>query len=250
MSELLKITGLRVGAEDKEILHGVDLTINEGETHVIMGPNGAGKSTLGAAIMGSPEYSITGGSLIFGGEDITAETPDKRAKRGIFLSFQNPMEIPGITLSSFLRSAYEQVTGERIKLFAFKKKLQEAMEILQMNPEYADRELNVGFSGGEKKKAEILQLLVLRPKLAILDETDSGLDVDAVKTVSAGIKAYREQTGGSLLIITHNTKILEALTVDRTHIIADGRIAAEGGAELIDEVTANGFDKYVSGGSL
>ncbi|MCR4781002.1 MAG: Fe-S cluster assembly ATPase SufC [Ruminiclostridium sp.] len=250
MSELLKISGLRVGAEDKEILHGVDLTINEGETHVIMGPNGAGKSTLGAAIMGSPEYSITGGSLIFGGEDITAETPDKRAKRGIFLSFQNPVEIPGITLSSFLRSAYEQVTGERIKLFAFKKKLQEAMEILQMNPEYADRELNVGFSGGEKKKAEILQLLVLRPKLAILDETDSGLDVDAVKTVSAGIKAYREQTGGSLLIITHNTKILEALTVDRTHIIADGRIAAEGGAELIDEVTANGFDKYVSGGSL
>ena len=250
MSELLKITGLRVGASDKEILHGVDLTINAGETHVIMGPNGAGKSTLGAAVMGSPEYTISGGSIIFDGADITGETPDKRAKHGIFLSFQNPIEIPGITLSSFLRSAYEQVTGERIKLFAFKKKLQEAMEILQMNPEYADRELNVGFSGGEKKKAEILQLLVLRPKLAILDETDSGLDVDAVKTVSAGIKAYKEQTGGSLLIITHNTKILEALTVDKTHIIADGRIAAEGGAELIDEVTANGFDKYVSGSAL
>lgn len=250
MSELLKITGLRVGAEDKEILHGVDLTINAGETHVIMGPNGAGKSTLGAAVMGSPEYTISGGSIIFDGADITGETPDKRAKHGIFLSFQNPIEIPGITLSSFLRSAYEQVTGERIKLFAFKKKLQETMEILQMNPEYADRELNVGFSGGEKKKAEILQLLVLRPKLAILDETDSGLDVDAVKTVSAGIKAYKEQTGGSLLIITHNTKILEALTVDKTHIIVDGRIAAEGGAELIDEVTATGFDKYVSGSAL
>ena len=244
MSELLKITGLKVGAEDKEILHGVDLTINAGETHVIMGPNGAGKSTLGAAVMGSPEYTVTDGSIVFDGADITAETPDKRAKRGIFLSFQNPTEIPGITLSSFLRSAYEQVTGERIKLFAFRKILQEAMDVLQMDKAYADRELNVGFSGGEKKKAEILQLLVLRPKLAILDETDSGLDVDAVKTVSAGIKAYREQTGGSLLIITHNTKILEALTVDKTHIIADGRIAAEGGEELIDEVTANGFENY------
>ena len=245
MTELLKINGLRVAAEEKEILHGVDLAINEGETHVIMGPNGAGKSTLGAAIMGSPEYTAAGGSIIFAGDDITEETPDKRAKRGIFLSFQNPVEIPGITLSSFLRSAYEQVTGERIKLFAFRKKLKEAMDVLQIEDSYADRELNVGFSGGEKKKAEILQLLVLRPKLAILDETDSGLDVDAVKTVSAGIKAYKEQTGGALLIITHNTKILEALTVDRTHIIADGKIAAEGGAELIDEVTANGFEKYI-----
>ncbi len=250
MSELLKITGLCVGAEDKEILHGVDLGINAGETHVIMGPNGAGKSTLGSAVMGSPEYTVTGGSIVFDGADITGETPDKRARRGIFLSFQNPVEIPGITLSSFLRSAYEQVTGERIKLFAFKKMLSEAMEVLNMDPAYADRGLNVGFSGGEKKKAEILQLLVLRPKLAILDETDSGLDVDAVKTVSAGIKAYKEQTGGSLLIITHNTKILEALTVDRTHIIADGRIVAEGGPELIDEVTSGGFDKYVSGSAL
>ena len=250
MSELLKITGLCVGAEDKEILHGVDLEINAGETHVIMGPNGAGKSTLGSAVMGSPEYTVTGGSIVFDGADITGETPDKRARRGIFLSFQNPVEIPGITLSSFLRSAYEQVTGERIKLFAFRKMLSEAMDVLNMDPACADRELNVGFSGGEKKKAEILQLLVLRPKLAILDETDSGLDVDAVKTVSAGIKAYKEQTGGSLLIITHNTKILEALTVDRTHIIADGRIAAEGGPELIDEVTSGGFDKYVPGSAL
>ncbi len=250
MSELLKITGLRVSAEDKEILHGADLSINAGETHVIMGPNGAGKSTLGSAIMGSPEYTVTGGSIVFDGADITGETPDKRAARGIFLSFQNPVEIPGITLSSFLRSAYEQVTGQRVKLFEFKKLLKASMEVLQMDAAYADRELNVGFSGGEKKKAEILQLLVLRPKLAILDETDSGLDVDAVKTVSAGIRAYREQTGGSLLVITHNTKILEALTVDRTHIIADGRIAAEGGAELIAEVTANGFENFVSGSAL
>ena len=245
MPELLNITGLHTSADGKEILHGVSLTIEESSTHVIMGPNGAGKSTLGSAIMGSPEYTVTSGSITFRGEDITGLTPDKRAKLGIFLSFQNPVEIPGITLSSFLRSAYENVTGERIKLFDFKKKLKAAMDVLNMDSAYAERELNVGFSGGEKKKAEILQLLVLRPKLAILDETDSGLDVDAVKTVSAGIKAYREQTGGSLLIITHNTKILEALTVDRTHIIADGRIAAEGGAELIDEITANGFDKYI-----
>ena len=245
MAELLKITDLRVSAEEKEILHGVDLEINNGETHVIMGPNGAGKSTLGAAIMGSPEYSVTGGKIELDGEDITGEAPDKRARRGIFLSFQNPVEIAGITLSSFLRSAYEQITGERIKLFEFRKKLRAAMDVLQMDAAYADRELNVGFSGGEKKKAEILQLLVLRPKLAILDETDSGLDVDAVKSVSAGIKAYKEQTGGSLLIITHNTKILEALSIDRTHIIADGRIAAEGGAELIDEVIADGFDRYI-----
>lgn len=241
MAELLKITDLHTAAEDKEILHGISLTVGEGETHVVMGPNGAGKSTLGAAIMGSPEYTVTGGRIEFLGNDITAESPDKRAKMGIFLSFQNPVEIPGLTLSSFLRSAYEQITGERIKLWDFKKKLKAAMEVIQMDAGYADRELNVGFSGGEKKKAEILQLLVLRPKLAILDETDSGLDVDAVKTVSEGIRAYKEQTGGSLLIITHNTKILESLTVDRAHVIADGRIAAEGGAELISEIFEKGF---------
>ncbi len=250
MSELLKITDLHVSAEEKEILHGVDLEIKSGETHVIMGPNGAGKSTLGAAIMGSPEYSVTGGKIEFAGEDITDEAPDKRARCGIFLSFQNPVEIAGITLSSFLRCAYEQITGERIKLFEFRKKLRTAMDVLHMDSAYADRELNVGFSGGEKKKSEILQLLVLRPKLAILDETDSGLDVDAVKTVSAGIKAYKEQTGGSLLIITHNTRILEALSIDRTHIIADGRIADEGGAELINEVVADGFDRYVPRSAL
>ena len=245
MSELLKITELTSAAEEKEILHGISLTINEGETHVIMGPNGAGKSTLGSVIMGSPEYTVTGGKIFWRGEDITDETPDKRAKRGIFLSFQNPIEIPGITLSSFLRTAYEQVTGERIKLFDFKKKLKAAMEVLQMDAAYADRDLNVGFSGGEKKKAEILQLLVLKPQLAILDETDSGLDVDAVKTVSVGIKAYKEQTGGSLLIITHNTKILESLTVDRTHVIVDGRIAAEGDASLITGINESGFEKYL-----
>ncbi|MBQ6042077.1 MAG: Fe-S cluster assembly ATPase SufC [Oscillospiraceae bacterium] len=239
---LLTINNLSVEIEEKELLHGVSMEVGSGETHVLMGPNGAGKSTLGYTVMGSPEYRVTGGSIVFDGADITNETPDKRAKRGIFLSFQNPVEIPGITLSDFLRNALEQVTGQRLKLWDFKKQLKAAMEVLQMDASYAERDLNVGFSGGEKKKAEILQLLMLKPKLAILDETDSGLDVDAVRTVSAGIAAYRESCGGSLLIITHNTKILDALHVDRAHIIADGKIVKEGGAELIAEINENGFE--------
>jgi len=241
--ELLRIENLSASIEEKELLHSVSLTVGQGETHVLMGPNGAGKSTLGYTVMGSPEYQVTGGSIFFEGDDITGESADKRAKRGIFLSFQNPIEIAGISLSDFLRNALEHTTGTRMKLWDFKKQLKAAMDILQIDPAYADRDLNVGFSGGEKKKAEILQLLMLKPKLAILDETDSGLDVDAVKTVSAGIAEYRKN-GGSLLIITHNTKILEALAVDRTHIIADGRIAAEGGPELIEEINLNGFDRF------
>ena len=183
MSEILKIEKLCVCAEDKELLHDIDLTVGSGETHVLMGHNGAGKSTLGCTIMGSPEYKITGGKIVFDGEDITNETADKRAKRGIFLSFQNPVEIPGVTLSEFLRNALKQLTGKRTKLWEFKKQLNAAMDVLEMDRSYANRELNVCFSGGEKKKAEILQLLMLKPKLAILDEMDSGLDVDAVKTV-------------------------------------------------------------------
>lgn len=245
MSKLLEIKDLTAGVEEKELLHRVSLSVGEGETHVLMGPNGAGKSTLGSVIMGSPEYAVGGGEIIFAGEDITAETADKRAKRGIFLSFQNPVEIPGVSLSEFLRNALEQVTGEHLKLWDFKKKLKAAMELLGMDGAYADRDLNVGFSGGEKKKAEILQLLLLEPKLAILDETDSGLDVDAVRTVSAGIEEYRKRVGGALIVITHNTKILEALKVDKTHILSAGRIVAEGGAELVDEVIENGFEKYV-----
>ncbi|MBR1863318.1 MAG: Fe-S cluster assembly ATPase SufC [Ruminococcus sp.] len=245
MAKLLKINGLYAGIEEKELLHGISLEIDKGETHVLMGPNGAGKSTLGHTLMGSPEYEVTGGTIEFDGEDITELGADKRAQKGLFLSFQNPIEIPGISLSAFLRSALEQRTGERIKLMAFQKKLRAAMEVLQMDPEYAERDLNVGFSGGEKKKAEILQLLMLDPRLAILDETDSGLDVDAVKTVSAGVAEYRRENENSLLIITHNTKILESLKVDRTHIIAGGRIVAEGGPELIEDVNKNGFEKYV-----
>ncbi|MBR4199996.1 MAG: Fe-S cluster assembly ATPase SufC [Oscillospiraceae bacterium] len=247
---LLTIENLSVEIEDKELLHGVSMEVGSGETHVLMGPNGAGKSTLGFTVMGSPEYKVTGGKILFDGADITEETPDQRAGRGIFLSFQNPVEIPGITLSDFLRSALEQVTGQRIRLWDYKKQLKAAMDVLQMDAGYADRDLNVGFSGGEKKKAEILQLLMLKPKLAILDETDSGLDVDAVRTVSAGIAAYREQCGGSLLIITHNTKILEALQIDRAHIIADGRIVKEGGAELVAEINRHGFEHLTGKGAI
>lgn len=245
MSDLLKIEGLTVSAEEKELLHGVDLTVGEGETHVLMGQNGAGKSTLGCTVMGSPEYRITGGKIFFDGEDITDETADKRAKKGIFLSFQNPIEIPGITLSEFLRNALEQQSGKRVKLFEHKKKLAAAMEILGMDASYAERDLNVGFSGGEKKKAEILQLHMLRPRLAILDETDSGLDVDAVKTVSKGIEEYRRSVGGTLIIITHNARILEELSVDKTHILSSGRIVKEGSGQLAFDVLENGFEKYI-----
>ena len=186
--QLLQVKHLTVDVEQKEILHGIDLNINAGETHVLMGPNGAGKSTLGYTLMGNPKYHVTGGEILFQGKDITDEAADKRAKEGIFLSFQNPVEVPGITLASFIRSALEQRRGKRLRLSEFRKELNAAMDILQMDHSYADRDLNVGFSGGEKKKAEILQLLMLRPALAILDETDSGLDVDAVRTVSRGVE--------------------------------------------------------------
>ncbi|MBR3268618.1 MAG: Fe-S cluster assembly ATPase SufC [Oscillospiraceae bacterium] len=245
MSELLRIQNLSAGIEGKELLHGISLSVSEGETHVLMGQNGAGKSTLGSTIMGSPEYTVTDGNIYFDGENITNESADKRAKRGIFLSFQNPIEIPGITLSEFLRNALEQQTGMRIKLWEHKKKLKAAMETLSMDFSYAERDLNVGFSGGEKKKAEILQLLMLQPKLAILDETDSGLDVDAVKIVSKGIEEYRKTVNGALIIITHNTKILEELHVDCTHILSNGRIVKEGDGQLAADVLANGFEKYI-----
>lgn len=194
--------------------------------------------------MGNPRYEVTDGAIYFNGKDITKETPAERAKDGIFLSFQNPIEVPGITLGNFIRTALEQRTGKRIRLWEFKKELKKAMEVLQMDESYAERDLNVGFSGGEKKKAEILQLLMLRPSLAILDETDSGLDVDAVRTVSRGVEEYQKDKKGALLIITHSTRILEALKVDRTHVLADGRMVASGDSSLVDEINENGFEKY------
>ena len=240
--KLLEVKNLHVDVEDKQILHGVNLEIGKGETHVLMGPNGTGKSTLGYALMGNPRYTVREGEIWFDGKNITDEAVNERAKAGIFLSFQNPLEVPGVTLSSFIRNALEQKTGKRIRLWDFKKELERTMEILQMDPSYAERDLNVGFSGGEKKKAEILQMLMLEPSLAILDETDSGLDVDAVRTVSKGISIYKEQCRGSLLIITHSTRILESLHVDVTHVMEEGKIAREGDASLVDEINENGFE--------
>ena len=242
--KLLEVKNLHVDVEDKQILHGVNLEIGKGETHVLMGPNGTGKSTLGYALMGNPRYTVREGEIWFDGKNITEEAVNERAKAGIFLSFQNPLEVPGVTLSSFIRNALEQKTGKRIRLWDFKKELERTMEILQMDPSYAERDLNVGFSGGEKKKAEILQLLMLKPSLAILDETDSGLDVDAVRTVSACIEEYQKNCKGSLLIITHSTKILESLTVDYTHVMVEGKIIETGDASLVDKINESGFAEY------
>lgn len=247
MSEpLLNVKNLSVDVEDKSILHGINLTINKGETHVLMGPNGAGKSTLGCTLMGNPNYHVTDGEIFFGGENITKEAADKRAKLGMFLSFQNPLEVPGISLSNFIRNALSARTGKNVRIWDFNKELQKAMEVLDMDPSYGFRDLNVGFSGGEKKKAEILQLLLLNPSLAILDETDSGLDVDAVRTVSKGIEEYQKSKDGALLIITHSTRILESLHVDKTHVLVDGRLVAEGDGSLIDEINENGFEQFIA----
>lgn len=247
MSEpLLNVKNLSVDVEDKSILHGINLTINKGETHVLMGPNGAGKSTLGCTLMGNPNYHVTDGEIFFGGENITKEAADKRAKLGMFLSFQNPLEVPGISLSNFIRNALSARTGKNVRIWDFNKELQKAMEVLDMDPSYGFRDLNVGFSGGEKKKAEILQLLLLNPSLAILDETDSGLDVDAVRTVSKGIEEYQKSKDGALLIITHSTRILESLHVDKTHVLVDGRLVAEGDGSLVDEINENGFEQFIA----
>lgn len=245
-SPLLEVKDLQVavGEEQKILLNGLNLTVCPGETHVLMGHNGAGKSTLMSALMGDPRYTVTRGQILFRGQDVTHESADVRARLGMFLSFQTPEEIPGITLENFLRTAQSAITGKPVKVFAFRKELAQQMDALGMDPSYADRYLNVGFSGGEKKKVEMLQLLLLQPKLAILDETDSGLDVDALGVVSRGMDAYRKQTDGSLLIITHNTRILEHLKVDRVHVMVNGRIVREDDASLIPWIDANGFDTF------
>ena len=237
---LLDIKGLHAGVEGKEILKGLSLTVGKGEVHVILGPNGSGKSTLMNVIMGHPKYEVTAGSIAFEGEDITQLKTFERARKGLFLSFQTPEEIPGISVENMIRTAKQAVSGERVKLLPFRRKLKEMMEELKIKPEYADRYLNVGFSGGEKKRNEILQLLMLDPKLALLDETDSGLDVDAVQIVSEGVAKFHNE-GNSCLIITHNTRILEKLTVDRVHVLMNGTIVEEGGAELIEEINRRGF---------
>lgn len=244
MEPLLNIQNLSVSVDDNEILHDLNLKVGRGETHVLMGPNGAGKSTLGNALMGNPQYKITSGTVIFNGKNILEESVCDRAKEGLFMSFQNPIEVPGVSLSNFIRTALEQRTGKRIRLWDFKKEIDQKLKVLDMDPSYADRDLNVGFSGGEKKKAEILQMLMLKPSLAILDETDSGLDVDAVRTVSSGVKEYQKDKDGALLIITHSTRILESLHVDQTHVLVNGHIVENGGAELVDEINENGFTRF------
>lgn len=246
MEPLLQIRGLCVSVDDNEILHDLNLTVGRGETHVLMGPNGAGKSTLGNTLMGNPHYKVTAGTILFNGRDIADLSVNERAKEGLFMSFQSPIEVPGVSLSNFIRTALEQRSGKRIRLWDFKKEIEQKLKVLDMDPAYADRDLNVGFSGGEKKKAEILQLLMLKPSLAILDETDSGLDVDAVKTVSDGIDEYKKTVGGALLIITHSTRILESLHVDRTHVIVEGRVVGEGDGSLVDDINENGFEKFLN----
>ena len=243
MDKVLEINNLYVSAGEKEILKGIDLEIKPGEIHVIMGPNGSGKSTTANAIFNNPEYTKTKGKIVFCGDDITEMKTDEIARKGIFMSFQLPEEIPGITVANFLKSAKSNIEGKPIKYFEFKKQLEGYIDELKINSKILDRSLNVGFSGGEKKKNEILQMLVLNPKLAILDETDSGLDVDAIKIVSKGIEMFKNETNG-VLIITHNTKILHNLKVDKVHVLVNGKIVATGTQELASQIEEKGYSDF------
>ena len=240
---LLEMKDIYVKAEEKEILKGLDLKIHAGEIHVVMGPNGAGKSTLANTILNNPVYQKEKGSILFENEDITNLKTDEIARKGIFMSFQTPEEIPGISVMNFLKYAKNKMTGEAVKVFALREEVRKNMEQLEMNPSYLERNLNVGFSGGEKKKNEILQMLVLNPKLAILDETDSGLDVDAIRIVSKGIQMYKNENN-AVLIITHNAKILENLKVDYVHILVNGKIVETGTGELAKQIEKEGYGKY------
>lgn len=242
---LLNVQGLHARLESgEEILRGLDLKINKGEIHVIMGPNGSGKSTLVNTIMGNPVYQIIKGSIEFDGEDVTDAGPDVRAKKGIFMSFQAPEEIDGITLTDFLKTALVAQQEKPMKYRQFMDQLKKSLDILQFDESYIKRYLNVGFSGGEKKKSEILQLLTLQPKLAILDETDSGLDVDAVKVVTDGILSYKNEDN-ALLIISHSPRLLENLPVDYVHILSNGKFVSIGNRDLIKEINANGFGQFI-----
>lgn len=242
---MLKINNLHTIAVDdnNEILKGLDLEINKGEVHVIMGPNGSGKTTLSNTILNNPRYKITEGEIIFDGDKLNDLKTDEIAKKGIFMSFQTPEEVPGIKVSEFLKTAKNSISEERVNLFKFATELEDNLEKLHMNKDYMNRELNVGFSGGEKKKNEILQLLTLNPKLAILDEIDSGLDVDAINIVSEGIKLYKNDNN-AVLIITHGTKILKSLDVDYVHILVNGKIVKTGDSSLAKEIEENGYKNY------
>ena len=238
--KILEVKNLHVNVGDKEILKGIDLDIFEGKVHVIMGPNGAGKSTLTNSIMAHPNYEVTKGDIFFKGENINELRADERAKLGMFMSFQNPEEVPGVTVSNFIRASRMSITGEKESVIEFQRELEGKMENLTMDTSYAQRYLNVGFSGGEKKKTEILQMQVLNPKLAMLDETDSGLDVDAVRIVSEGIKNFKNDDN-ALLIITHHKEIIHNVIPDYVHVIMDGRIVKEGDFSLIQRIEEEGY---------
>ncbi len=244
---MLEIKNLHASVEDKEILKGVDLTIGPGEIHAVMGPNGAGKSTLAAVLTGHPGYTVTGGSVTFCGKDLLAMAPEERAWAGLFLSFQYPIEIPGVTITAFMKAAVNakrRANGlEELKAGEFLKLQKEKMAFLKMKPEFAKREVNVGFSGGEKKRNEIFQMAMLDPSLSILDETDSGLDVDALKIVADGVNALRSPQK-SAIIVTHYHKLLEYVQPDFVHVLKDGRIVKTGGRELIDAIESEGFDQF------
>ena len=228
----------------KEILSGVNLTINSGETHAIMGPNGSGKSTLSYAVAGHPKYEVTSGEVLLDGEDVLALTVDERARAGLFLAMQYPVEVPGVSVSNFLRTAKTAIDGSAPPLRSWVKDVRTAMDNLRMDPTFAERSVNEGFSGGEKKRHEILQLGLLKPKIAILDETDSGLDVDALRIVSEGVNRYKERENGGVLLITHYTRILRYIAPDHVHVFVGGRIVESGGSELADELDANGYDRF------
>ena len=249
----LEIRDLHVTVEvengTKEILKGVDLTVKQGETHAIMGPNGSGKSTLAYSLAGHPKYTITSGSVTLDGEDVLEMSVDERARAGLFLAMQYPVEIPGVTVSNFLRTAKTAISGEAPRVREWIGSVRGAMEKLRMDSSFGERNVNEGFSGGEKKRHEILQMELLKPRIAILDETDSGLDVDALRVVSEGVNRVRETGEVGTLLITHYTRILRYIKPDHVHVFANGRIAESGGAELADQLEAEGYDKYVKGGA-
>ncbi|MFC8382811.1 Fe-S cluster assembly ATPase SufC [Nocardia sp. NPDC056952] len=232
--------------ESKQILNGVDLTVKSGETHAIMGPNGSGKSTLSYVIAGHPKYTVTQGTITLDGEDVLAMSVDERARAGLFLAMQYPVEVPGVSMSNFLRTAATSIRGEAPKLRTWVKEVKESMKELDIDSAFADRSVNEGFSGGEKKRHEVLQLGLLKPKIAILDETDSGLDVDALRIVSEGVNRYKERTDGGVLLITHYTRILRYIKPDFVHVFVNGKIVAEGGSELAEELDANGYERFTS----
>jgi Fe-S cluster assembly ATP-binding protein len=237
----LEIQNLHVRTEEREILHGVDLKVSKGETHALMGPNGSGKSTLANTIMGNPSYEVTEGRILLHGEDITEAEPDERARAGLFLAFQYPASIPGVSVANFLRTAINAKRDEPIKVKEFGQLLKANVDLLRIDRDFTSRYLNEGFSGGEKKRAEILQLAMLQPEIAVLDETDSGLDIDALRVVADGVNAMRGPEAG-FLIITHYRRILQYVRPDFVHIMLDGRIVRQGGSELADELEEKGYD--------